>query len=312
MTANELLVWLSARKEGSWPQFRGAVEALEVADSAGEDIEDGAMPVHQRVRFSLERLCHVEFDAEGCEDRWRVVPPVLAIVDQEGQAFGVLCGARTPKHLESIESAANGFSLQRYPAADSPDIVRVRAPATAALVALAQRIGIRCQIDAPTALLSHLPCVDRFTGGADLLPASGKDWDVKHFIAERKMMKWRSITLKEANAPGAQGLFCFTRFQMPLYFLREGANTVRVPGAVGKYRILCQSRRSVLRYDRKEHCISVPAIFRPPRLTERAMVLCSGFPPSVTAVRGRPWLTYKGVPEEIAGMVAEVLRQDLL
>src|SRR5262249_1821688 len=183
-----------------------------------------------------------------------------------------------------------------------PDIVRVWAPATGALIDFAQRTGIRCQIDAPTALLYHLPRIDRFRGSRhEAMPASGKDWDVKQFIVERKTMKWRSVTLKEANEPTAQGLFCFTRFQISQYFLRQGANTVRVPGAVGKYWILCQSRRRVLRYDRKEHCITVPAIFRPPMLTERALVLCSGFPPSVTTVRGRPWLTYKDVPDDIAG-----------
>lgn len=30
MTPNELLVWISGRQEGSWAQFRGAVEALEL------------------------------------------------------------------------------------------------------------------------------------------------------------------------------------------------------------------------------------------------------------------------------------------
>lgn len=313
MTANELLVWLSARKEGSWPQFRGAVEALELTDSTGEDAEDGTLPVQQRVRLNLERLCHVEFDAAGCEDRWRVVPPALAIVENGNGVLGVLCGARTPKLLESIQRAANGFSLEQYSAADSPDIVRVLAPRACALAELAQGMGMRCQIDAPTALLSHLPRIDSFGAwrGAPL-PASGKDWEVKQFIVERKTMKWQNVTLKEANAPGVKGLFRFTRFQTPHYFLREPHDTFRVPGAVGKYRILCQSRRRVLRYDRKEQCLAMPAIFRPPVLTERAMVLCSGFPPSVTSVRGRPWLTYRDVPEEIAGMVAEVLRQDLL
>jgi hypothetical protein len=125
-------------------------------------------------------------------------------------------------------------------------------------------------------------------------------------------MKWHPVTLQEANAPGATGLFCFTRFQIPQYFLREGAETVRLSGAIGKYRILSQHRRRVLNYKRKERQMTVPAIFRPPVLTERALVLCSGFPPSVNTVRGRPWLTYKDVPEDVAGMVAEVLRQDLL
>ena len=56
MTPNELLLWLSARKQGSWPQFRGAVERLDLANPADESEQDTSLPVHQRVRFNLERL----------------------------------------------------------------------------------------------------------------------------------------------------------------------------------------------------------------------------------------------------------------
>ncbi|MBZ5687401.1 MAG: hypothetical protein LAP86_20475 [Acidobacteriia bacterium] len=312
MTPNELLVWISGRQEGSWAQFRGAVEALEL-DRAGDDTEDGSLPLHQRVRFNLERLGHVEFDAAGCEDGWRVVPPVLAISGYGGEARGVLCGARTPKLLEKIEREANGLTFERMPEEDSPDILRVHAREAEALAELAQRAGIAWQVDAPTALLSYLPRADSLRGWKpERMPAAGKDWDVKQFVIAGKRMKWSAVTLQEANAPGATGLFCFTRFQIPQYFLREGAETVRLPGAIAKYRILSQHRRRVLKYKRNEQQITVPAIFRPPVLTERALVLCSGFLPSVNTARGRPWLTYKDVPEDVAGMIAEVLRQDLL
>lgn len=312
MTPNELLVWLSARQEGSWAQFRGAVEALEL-ERVGDDTEDGSLPLHQRVRFNLERLGHIEFDAAGCEDGWRVVPPALALSEHGGEARAVLCGARTPKVLEKIEREADELAFERMPETDSPDIIRVHAKEAGLLADLAKRTGIGCQVDAPTALLSYLPRVDSLRGWKpERLPAAGKDWDVKQFVIAGKKMKWNPATLQEANAPGARGLFRVSRFQIPQYFLREGAETVRLPGAVAKYRILSQHRRRVLNYKRKEQQMTVPAIFRPPVLTERALVLCSGFPPSLNTARGRPWLTYKDVPEDVAGMVAEVLRQDLL
>lgn len=77
MTANELLLWLSAHKQGSWPQFRGAVEEFDLAQDDSQAADDGALPLHQRVQQNLERLGHVEFDAAGCENGWRIVPPVL-------------------------------------------------------------------------------------------------------------------------------------------------------------------------------------------------------------------------------------------
>ena len=144
------------------------------------------------------------------------------------------------------------------------------------------------------------------------MPAAGRDWDVKQFIIEKRSMKWRTVTLQEANARAARGLFRFTLFQKPRYFLREGDKTVTLPGAVGKYYILFRRKRRALKYDRNEGALSMPAIFRPPLLTERALILCSGFPPSVSMMHGRRRLTYRDVPEEVAGMVGEVLRQDLL
>ena len=116
MTPNELLLWLSARKEGSWLQFRTAVDALELAERADAPEEDAALPLHQRIRYNLERLGHLEFDAAGCEDGWRVVPPALAISQYGNKTTGVLCGARTPKLLERIERAAGGLTFERVPA----------------------------------------------------------------------------------------------------------------------------------------------------------------------------------------------------
>jgi len=313
MTTNELLLWLSARKEGSWPQFRGAVETLDLANRTDEAEQDTSLPLHQRVRFNLERLGHVEFAAKECEDGWRVVPPTLVLSQHGSRVVGVLCGARTPKLLEQIERASNGSSLERASQLDCPDIVRTHAPDAQILTELAQRAGILCQIDAPTALLSHLPSVDSMIGlRREPLPAAGREWDVRHFVIKGKIMKWNTITLHEANAPDAQGLFCFTRFQTPQYFLRDGRETMRLPGAIGKYRVLARRGRRVLRYDRKERCLILPAICRPPLLLERALILCSGFPASFSVVRDRPTLTYREIPEEVAGIAAEVLRQDFL
>jgi len=313
MTPNELLLWLSARKEGSWPQFRGAVETLGLANQTDEAEQDTSLPLHQRVRFNLERLGHVEFAAKECEDGWRVVPPTLVLSQHDSRVVGVLCGARTPKLLEQIEGASNGSSLERASQPDCPDIVRTHAPDAQILTELAQRAGILCQIDAPTALLSQLTSVDSVIGlRREPLPAAGREWVVRHFVIKGKIMKWNTITLHEANAPDAQGLFCFTRFQTPQYFLRDGRETMRLPGAIGKYRVLARRGRRVLRYDRKERCLILPAICRPPLLLERALILCSGFPASFSVVRDRPTLTYREIPEEVAGIAAEVLRQDFL
>ena len=284
-----------------------------MANSSAEGEEDAGLPIHQRVRLNLERLGHIEFGAADNEEGWRVVPPTLALLQYNGRVTGILCGARTLPLLARIERAATELAFERVPHPDCPDILRMHAPNAQILIDLAHREGIFCQADTPTALLSHLPSIDSIRGWQRTpMPAAGKDWDVKQFVVERKSIKWRTTTLQEANAPAAQGLFRFTRFQVPQYFLREGRETIKLPGPVAKYYTLFRLRRRVLKYDRKERSLTLLAIFRPPLLTERGLILCSGFPPSLTEVRGRPTLTYRDIPEEVAGMAAEVLRQDLL
>lgn len=313
MTPNELLLWLSARKQGSWLQFRTAVENLDIGNGEVEAEEDTSLPLHQRVRHNLERLGHVEFDAAECRDGWRVVPPTLALSLHRGNTLGVLCGARSLALLENIERTTNGLALKRILQTDCPDVIRIHALRGQALEDFARHQGILCQCDSPAALLSNLPRMASMSHWKrEQMPAAGRDWDVKQFVIGRKVMRWRSVTLQEANGSDAQGLFRFTRFQRPQYFLREGSETIMLPGAVGKYYVLFRRRRSALRYDRKEAQLAVPAILRPPLLTERALILCSGFPPSMNVVYGRPRLTYCDIPEEVAGMAAEVLGQDLL
>src|SRR5579871_6568323 len=111
MTPNELLLWLSARKEGSWRQFRSAIERLDLAGDASN--ETASFPLHLRVYLNLERLAHVEFSSAENEKDWRIVPPVLALCRHQNHATGILCGARTPKLLQKLETAANGLAWER-------------------------------------------------------------------------------------------------------------------------------------------------------------------------------------------------------
>lgn len=311
MTVNELLLWLSARKHGSWPQFRAAVEELDLTAPSGVTGEDRALSLHQQIRFNLERHAHVEFNARECVNGWRVVPPILALSEDAGKSIGVLCGARTSKLLHELNRVAGILKCERIPQPGCPDVHRTLASKSETLIECAEKAGIRYQVDAPAALLSHLPKVDSLgMWHREALPASGRDWEVREFVVKGRSMRWTPITLKDAHRVGAEGLFCFSRFQTPQYFIRQGRETIRIPGAIGKYYVL--SRKRVLSYDRRRKHLSLPAICRPPLLVERSLILCSGLAPSISTIYGRRRLTYQDIPEEIAGLAAEVLCQDLL
>jgi hypothetical protein len=92
------------------------------------------------------------------------------------------------------------------------------------------------------------------------------------------------------------------------YYLRWRGDTYGLPVQVGKYAIM-RRRRGTLAYDSERRTLSVPAIFRPPLLVERALVLCSGVLPGFDPVNHR--LQYPDVRNDVALLAAQLLHQEL-
>lgn len=312
MKENELLLWLSARREGSWRQFRVAVEELclaeDVEGSLGELAEEEEFPLHQHLRLNLERLAHVEFFASECEDGWRVAPPTLAVSRMDGGWMGILCGARSDRLCERFAKAAEALRFEAINYGGVPDVLRVFAKDESNLVRLSERAGVYFQSEAPLAILSHLPATDLSShrSRAAEFPR-GADWKIHEFQPEQ--FSWRAVQRHEANARKT-GLFKFTiHFQRPRYFVRWDGHAHETPRAIGLYALLRRRRKQVLRYDRTAAALTLPAICRPPMLLERALVLCSGLPPVFDPLDSR--LTYTQVQEDIAQVAAQLLRQNL-
>lgn len=304
MRANELLLWLSARQEGSWQQFRQAVEELHSSDGEANSETDSEFPLHQQLRLDFERLAHVEFFASDCEDGWRIAPPTLATHSVLGGVRGVLCGARSPALRERMTRGAERLNGEILDSLDVPDVIRVVAADASALAELAVQTGIRFQHDAPLAILSHLPPCDPPSPvrSPSEFP-QGSDWIIHEF--ETTKLAWRKIERGEAETAHFGMLRFLIHFQRPRYFLRWKDKVFEMPRAIALYALLRRHRHDVLRYNRDAAALSFPGICRPPRLLERALVLCSGLPP----VYANGQLTYAEVPTEVAHLAAELLRQ---
>lgn len=306
MRANELLLWLSARQKGSWQQFRQAVEELHSTDEETELEADGEFPLHQQLRLDLERLAHVEFFAADCEDGWRIAPPTLATHVVASGVRGVLCGARSPALCQRAVRAAEKLDGTVMNSLKVPDVIRIAAKDMSTLAELSTQMGIRFQHDAPLAILSHLPPCDppaRMRSPSEF--PQGSDWIIHEFDTPK--LAWRKIERHQAQAGRFAVLRFLIHFQRPRYFMRWKEKTFEMPRAVALYALLRRYRHDVLRYDCDAAALTVPAICRPPRLLERALVLCSGLPP----VYANGQLTYSEVPPEIARLAAELLRQPL-
>ncbi len=318
MSANSLLLWMSARRHGSWAQFRAAVEELNLgADVEGEGEGDDApdqlaLPLYQTLRFNLQRVGHAEFFAgAGAGAEWRVTPPALAITRRAHGWLGVVVGARSLALASRFRSAAasRAAELSVLALASCPDQILITANSRDTLVAIADEADLLLQDHAPAALLASLPPVDDPKVRYQTELPFGLDWRIDRFVPDD--LVWRSATLDDARTASV-GLFRFSlRHQRHVLFCCKGA-AATIPGQVGKYLVLHRRRRHVLRYDARCRMLSMPASCRPPFLVERALILCSGSPPSYesSGLRGGA-LHYADVPHDIAATAAALLRQEL-
>jgi hypothetical protein len=171
---------------------------------------------------------------------------------------------------------------------------------------LAAQACIRFQPDAPFAILSHLPPCDP---PSRQQPQSefpeGADWRIRKF--DRRELIWRTSERGEAQNTRT-GLFEFQLFDRWQYFLRRDGRTYKLPRAIAIY-VLLRGHRGLLRYNKGSLTLSLHGTCKPPRLLDRALVLCSGFPPIFDPATSR--LTYSDVPQDIARFAAELLRKPL-
>lgn len=313
MNQDHLLLWLSARGEGSWSQFRGAVERLHVEenDESPDSDDEGDrtatssqdLPVYQRILLVLQRLGHVEFFSNQADQRrWRVVPPVIALFPNK-PSEGVLCGARSTALFERLDHL-DDTEVIRTKMSGMPQRLIISG-AYPAMASAARHLGCLVQMDAATAILSGVPGVrDPAAWFRTEIPETS-GWTVHRFSASK--LRWVSATNKDAVA-AQTGFFRFVMKHQRSYYMRWNGCSYSVPVQVGKYAIMRQ-RRGILAYDTEAKAFSVPAICRPPLLIERALVLCSGLLPRFDPTSRR--VKYTGVPSDIGRLAAQLLRQEI-
>lgn len=312
MSANALLLWMSARREGSWQQFRAAVEELHIGESndpRGEDDDapdQFALSLYQTLRLNLQLIGHAEFFAGANDADWRVTPPSLAVTQRASGWLGILVGARSRTLLQRLHAAVGVADLKTLAFPAYPDQILITAHDKGTLAAVAEEAKLLLQMDAAAALLTSLPPIDDPSVRFPTQLPFGAEWRIDRFSSQK--LAWQSATIDEAATPSG-GLFRFSLgHQRHMLFCVRGA-AFKIPGQVGKYLVLRnrKHRRQVLRYDVQKRMLAVPASCRPPFLIERALVLCSGSPPSYEG----GILQYTEIPENIVVIAAALLRQEL-
>jgi len=314
MSADKLLFWMSARTSGSWQQFRAAVEELHLTDEDGEaGLTDEArdadgLSLYQALRLNLQRLGHVEFFTAAGGLRWKVTPPSIGVVKQDAGALGIVAGARSLSVLERL-SAVAGDGLEISHAASCPALLRIRGADEREIGEMAARAGFYVQNDAPCAILACLPPVDDLRVRRPSELPFGTGWRIEQF--DPRALRWLQSD-RDAALTASRGLFRFALDHQRYVLLCDRGQYSEIPAQVGKYVVARRRHRGLLQYDPASRTLTVPAIYRPPFLIDRALILCSGIPPvyqSGAQVSGQ--LQYSHIPSEVARLAGSLLRQEL-
>jgi hypothetical protein len=297
MNANDILLWMSVRRAGSWASYKNTLEEMATpTDEYDQEPIDTELPFYQRLRLNFERLAHAEFNRQDFQSGWRVVPPTIATISET--AIGILCGARTDQLLARIQESCS--YVRTTPQKECPD--RIEILEDGELIRIASDNGLSIQYDATESLLAALPPIDdRIMRVTSELPF-GNDAPVHCFLTSS--LEWTSCSPDEARkAPF--GLF---RWQLPYerhYYLKSRRQAYRVPVQVGKYLALRHDRRGVINFDPSGQVLAVPVTCRPPTLIDRALTLRTGLLPDVE--QGK--LVYRNISAPIASTTAALLRQ---
>ncbi|MBK9622563.1 MAG: hypothetical protein IPO31_25560 [Candidatus Obscuribacter sp.] len=316
MSINDLLLWMSMREQGSWTQFRDAVERFHVDSNYVQDgndsgglIASGTQPSYQNVSFDLQRLAHAEFffSTEDSGADWRVVPPCISIHNHNDLWLGIVCGARSPESIFRIRQLGEIAKITEIEG--RPDRITLAQNDLTELKHRAVELGLLVQLNAPETILASLPRIDdeRYLIESEPPPIVG--WTIETFSCAA--LEWKVAEAREWDRADI-GLFRFTRSFYRRHYLKWHGMSYCINGLIGKYLVLKLDRtktRGPLRYDNSTERFSCPAICRPPMLIERALVLCTGDLPEWEKNSTR--IVYNGVSSQVAKYAATLLCQEI-
>jgi hypothetical protein len=272
-----------------WMSFRGSGK---LGDADAELAADGP---DSRVIADLVTLGHLDWAGPRM---WRIAPPVLAGLPTAGDAaVAVLCGARTPKLLSCLQSAADsaGAVMGMEVHGNRPARIAVTGASAQTLAIVADRAGIPFQSDAALKMLACTPSI-RSWPRTPCPMVQGRVETVRRF--SRSRLNWVSTTLADATA-ARSGFFRIQRDWDWVSLLKSSEQDCAfIDDRAG--RLVAAARSRVVRWSAHDRTLSLPAQLFPPTLIARGLMLCSGrlptFDPASRHIR------FTGVTTQLLGL----------
>ncbi|GAA3077995.1 hypothetical protein [Streptomyces glomeratus] len=302
-----LLRWLSESRSGTASALRDGVRSQ--AEAWGLELKEYADWEWMR---KVAALGFIDVDLRA--DRWSVAPPVLTRLPY-ADGLMLLTGARTAQISARVEEAAQEWmeliTVPHRPEAGEaplPDTLLLQYEDLRTLQETAELLGARY---VPCAALQLTHLLPQAALGPESAPPGGStvntlekyELRLQRFVPvktddEDGLYRWRGADYARLSRVRRNGVFYAVERETGIYLElarhRTGAMRWRPEAAKGRAGI---GRLFVDRY--------APL----PALHERAAVLCSGFPPSVS--KQAQTRAYDNVPKALAEAIAASLQQNL-
>lgn len=283
MTLDVLHHWLTHLREGSWNQFRKAVEELAPSDT------DTSL-LCRTLRLRLSELGHVDFFLEGSQT-WRVRSPVLGGL-QNSPGVAVLCGGRTPKLISALENAAKKSHCQLNLGSIAEGISIIELEGTEETIATAAIDTGVLYIPDCAALLcqSLIPIIKQLEVATEAFAPA--NWTVRSFDLQSK--RW-----VEGLLPCTAYEYT-TRYQVRRYFvcLQKG-KLVEMPKREAVYAAAALRGVSLAAYNWNNRTLSTPTSAPFPEMYARIACLSSGRPSRIE----QEYLVYDDIAPDLAAFL---------
>jgi len=306
-----LLYTVSSRRTLQWPSFKLAVDA---AFPYGHHKPDVDMRYLRSEAAAIgDSLAHWDRMDNGQDGMSIVVaPPVLARLPWPGAPRGVLCGSRSPDTMLAIgaASASGALDVRAIPQQAvhpyAPSRIEIASRTAEGLAVLAEELCIPYS-DQPPAWSMAVACgtVADYLASLEWKPDDHLAWPRRDFDPDRLAFgppRECGALLRLSNYEHPRGWTRFDRIH------REGQMAM-VDRAWARYAVLAATRTTIVHYDHRAGCVTVPRQVPLPRLIARSLGLCSGQSPAPMAGYGLGVLVYFAVPQGIFDVISSKLDQ---
>ena len=316
---DHLLTVVSAEGSMSRRRFRTCFDELITSTSDLNGLSDYQYRfLFINTHAAFEMLGHIDVDREP--SRIRAAPGCLVRLPLPGLPQAVLAGQRVPSVVEAVRGAVGNIRdvaihVDRHQTDEAilPARITLLAGRTNSLEAVADQCNLAFGPNPAAWQIANLALpIERYASELEWQTGPDLDWPRRDFST--RLLQFApaddsSVPMRLSQYKNPQG-----RFIHLLWKDRSFASTDR---DLARFLCLRSEKRNVLLYHVQSMRLEVPVGTPLPRLLNRAVTLCSGQFPSVSAAPGsldidtRVW-SFGDVPKRIAEVVADKLSQVLL